>query len=229
MENELLKTLKTVLNILSRNSQLSFKNNDLFAISTTEIITPVGNILPLLFIHKSKLKNQIVGMDNLIKLVDILSKKQSIVRLNHIGFGYRVKSQELEKHRLANLVKKTDFHLYEEKSNDTALWLFLGNTEKWDKPLIEFVPVENNHEIIDYLLPHIQIDIDTKLNSVEINEIIKKVFNNDIKPHHIIINGITYIVRNRLGVIDGVNIFLDLATNSRNVKLHRQNDLKKII
>ena len=82
---------------------------------------------------------------------------------------------------------------------------------------------------IDFFLSHIQIDIDTTLDSSGIEDVVKEVFNNSVKLYHVaIINGITYIVRNRLGVIDGVNIFIDLATNSRNVKSHRQINLKKI-
>lgn len=153
----------------------------------------------------------------------------SIVRLNHIGFGYRVKSQQIERRRLIGLIRKTDQYLYEEESNDFGLWLFMGNTENWGKPLIEFVPVEADHPQIDFFLPHVQIDIDTTLNASEIKKVVKKVFNNGIKSYHVtVINEVTYIVRNPLGVIDGVNIFLDLATNSRNVKFHRQNYLRKI-
>ena len=158
-----------------------------------------------------------------------MDSNNSIVRLNHVGFGYRVKSQQIERQRLIDLARKTDQYLYEEESNDFGLWLFLGNSEVWENPLLEFVPVEADDPQTDYFLPHIQIDIDTTLNASEIEKVVKEIFHNAITSYHIaVINGITYIVRNRLGVIDGVNIFIDLATNSRNVKFHRQNYLRKI-
>jgi hypothetical protein len=199
-------------------------------ITDSNIITPIGDVSPILFAHKSKLENQLVDLSLLQNLIIAMDTNNSIVRLNHIGFGYRVKSQQQERLRLIALAQKTDVFLYEEESNDFGLWLFLGNTGVWENPLIEFVPVEKvDDPDIDYYLPHIQIDIDTTLTAVEIEKIIKTIFGDAIKPYHVaVINGITYIVRNRLGVVDGVNIFLDLATNSRNVKYHRQNILKKI-
>jgi hypothetical protein len=130
---------------------------------------------------------------------------------------------------LIKLVQKTSFHLYEEESNDFGLWLFMGNINNWQNFLVEFVPVNKSQEIYDEFLPHIQIDVDTKLNASEIENLIKKYFGGEVKPYRIaVINGITYIVRLELGILDGVNIFLDLATNSRNVKYHRENFLKKI-
>lgn len=105
----------------------------------------------------------------------------------------------------------------------------MGNINNWQNFLVEFVPVNKSQEIYDEFLPHIQIDVDTKLNASEIENLIKKYFGGEVKPYRIaVINGITYIVRLELGILDGVNIFLDLATNSRNVKYHRENFLKKI-
>lgn len=222
------KTLREIITILSSSKNLDFKNC-LIELTDSQIITPIGDISEMLFKQKSKLKDELIDLELFKKFILILDSNNLIVRLNHLGFGYRVKSQKIEKQRLVNLVRKTDKNLYEEESNDFGLWLFLRDTQEWEKPLVEFVPVEADHPEIDYFLPHIQIDIDMKLNSSEIENIIKKTFNNIIKPYHIvIIDGITYIVRNRLGVIDGVNIFLDLATKSRNVQLHRQNYLKKL-
>ncbi len=224
----LYQTLKEIFQILSSCKDIKFDECSV-QVSDSQIITPIGNVTPILFNQKSKLKNKMINLDLLRNLMSLLKTNNSIVRLNHIGFGYRVKSQQMEKQRLIKLTQKTNQYLYEEKSNDFGLWLFLGNTGKWEKPLIEFVPVEADHPQIDFFLPHIQIDIDTSLNSSEIEKIIKEIFNKTIKPYHVaVINGITCIVRCPLGIIDGVNIFIDLATNSRNVKNHRQNFLTKI-
>lgn len=221
------KTLREIITILSSSKNLDFKNC-LVELTDSQIITPIGDISEMLFKQKSKLKDELIDLRLFKKLISILDSNNLIIRLNHLGFGYRVKSQQIERQRLVNLVRKTNQYLYEEESNDFGLWLFLGNTEKWENPLVEFVPVEADHPEINYFLPHIQIDIDTTLNTREIDEVVKEVFNDIVKPHHIIIDDITYIVRNRLGVIDGVNIFLDLATNARNVQFHRKNILRKI-
>lgn len=228
MENKLLESLRSIINTLSSNTKLNFDNEDLFKISSTDITTPIGNPLILLK-EKSKLKDKIIDLNLLKDLVNYFNNDDSIIRLNHIGFGYLVDSKQSEKQKLVKLVQKTEFYLYEEESNDFGLWLFMGNTDKWQDILVEFVPVEKSNKNYDQYLPHIQIDIDTKCSSVEIDNLIKKYFGNKITSYHIaVINGITNIVKIKLGVIDGVNIFLDLATNSRNVKYHRENLLKKI-
>lgn len=227
-KKNLYQTLEEIFQILSSCKKLEFGNCPV-KVGDSQIITPIGNVTPFLFNQKSKLKDELVDLYLLKNLMSALDSNNSIIRLNHVGFGYGVKSQQIERQRLISLVRKSDHCLYEEESNDFGLWLFLGNTETWEKPLIEFVPVEAEDPQIDYYLPHIQIDIDTTLNTSEIEKVVKEVFHNTINSYHVaIIDGITYIVRNRLGVIDGVNIFIDLATNSRNVKFHRQNYLKKI-
>lgn len=228
MQN-IFQTLKEIIDILSSNENIDF-NESLVEVNDSQILTPIGDVTSVLFKQKSKLENQIIDLDLLKKFLKVLDDNHTIIRLNHIGFGYRVESQQVEKQRLIDLVRKTDKYLYEEESNDFGLWLFLGNTENWEKPIVEFVPVEVDRPQIDYFLPHIQIDVDTTLNANEIENQLKKVTDEKIKSYRIaIINGITYIVRCRLGVIDGVNIFLDLATNARDVKFHRQNIMKKIV
>ncbi len=228
MKNKLLESLRSIIENLSFDTRLSFNYKDLFRISSTEIATPIGNSLAL-FKQKSKIKDKLIDLNLLKSLVNYFNTKDLIIRLNHIGFGYLVNSKQMEKQRLIKLVQKTKYFLYEEESNDFGLWLFVGNTCNWQKPLIEFVPVEKSSENYDEFLPHIQIDIDTKLNANEIEDLVKRYFGDNIIPYRIaVIDGITYIVRIKLGVIDGVNMFLDLATNSRNVKFHREKILKKI-
>jgi len=227
-QQTLLRTLKTIIGILSINKNLLFENSDLFEISSSKITTPIGDPLTL-FKQKSRTRDEIIDLGQLKDFVNYISTSDSIVRLNHIGFGYLVDDKQLEKQRLIKSVQETNFYLYEEESNDFGLWLFMGNIEKWQNPLIEFVPVEKSYENFDEYLPHIQIDVDTKYSSVQIDDLIVKYFDNKVKSYHIaMIDGITYIVRVKIGSINGVNIFLDLATNSRNVKKHREEFLKKI-
>lgn len=228
-KNKILDVFQKVLSVLFCNETLVFQNTDLLDFSDTEIITPVGNILPLLSECKSKLPDHPVNFELLKQLINTLNNDRSIVRLNHIGFCYKVDSQEKEKERLINLLRQTKFHLYQEKSNDDGLWLFIGDTINWEEPMIELVPVEKtNDKWVDYWLPHIQIDIDTNLTAEEIEDRTTSVFTNAIEPYSITIDGTVYIVRNHLGIIDGINIKLDLATSARNVKFTRQHLLTRI-
>jgi hypothetical protein len=226
---QLINALNKMFTILSGSDKLVSKNTDLIDFSETEIFTPVGNIATLLNKHVSKLPDHPINF-NLLKLfVNKLNVGQSIIRLNHIGFCYKVNSQENEKKRLVGLIKSSNYHLYEEKSNDYGLWLFIGDTNKWEKQMIELLPVvKTDDKWIEYWLPHIHIDIDTNLSSKEIEDLIRIVYGNRIKPFPIIIDGIIYIERFRLGSIGGINLFLDLATKVRNVKYSRQNLLTRI-
>jgi len=226
--NKLNQNINNIFQILSLNRKINLSDCQI-KITDSQIITPVGDVSSILYHNMSALKDSTINLDKLKELILILDKNDSIVRLNHVGFGYLVEDKLLERHRLIDLVRKTDMFLYEEESNDFGLWLFIGDLSNWENPLVEFVPVKNNEQNIDFFLPHIQIDIDTTLNEEEIESLIYKVFDGVVKPYRIaVINGITYIVRNRLGVISGINFFLDLATKSRNVRYHRQNILKKI-
>lgn len=229
MKYQIVDTFKNIYSLLTCNDKLIFHNKELFNFSDTDIFTPVGNTLPLLLKYKSKLLDHPVNFELLRLLINRLTNDQSIIRLNHIGFCYKVFSQEKEKERLIDLIKQTKFHLYQEKSNDDGLWLFVGNVNNLEEPLIELVPVEKTTDKwVDYWLPHIQIDIDTNLTTKEIENRVLTIFGTTIKPYLITIDGIVYIVRNHLGNVNGVNIYLDLATSERNVKLMRQHLLTRI-
>lgn len=239
MENHFVTTISEIFKILSSNINLSNlnnkiligedKNNQLLELTKNKINTPIGNILPLLFDNKSCLHDSAVDISKLTKLVKVLSVPQSIVRLDHIGFCYKVDSGPEEKERLIKLIRQTSFYLYEEPSNDSGQWLFVGNTDRWEDPLIEFVPVETTDDKWkNNWLPHVQIDINTSLTADEIIVHVSSIYGKSIKPYLIIIEGVAYIVRCRLGIIDGVNINLDLATKSRNVESLRKNTWLKV-
>jgi len=230
MESNLLIKLHSVLNTLFANDNLSFKDKDLFKLSDSDIQTPIGCILPLFNTQKSKLKDQFIDYDLLRKLIDKLSENKSIIRLDHVGFCYKVDSLEKEKERLINLTKQSKYHLYQEPSNDDGLWLFFGNIKNLYNPVIELVPIQHTDDKwVDYWLPHIEIDIDTTLNGNEAEYLVKSVCGNSIVPFAITIGNDICIVRNRLGTIDGVNITLDLATTARKVKSLREEVWKRII
>lgn len=221
-------TLSEVLRVCAIAEKLRITDKDLLTIRDDKILTPVGDIFPLLTKHKSSLKDHFVDINSLKILITNLTKIAAIVRLNHIGFCYKVDSQEIEKARLLGIVKNKSTNLYEESSNDNGMWFFLGNRDNWEDTMIELIPVEStNDRWKDYWLPHLHIDIDTTLSEKKLREHAKSAFGNAVKPFSIAIDGIVYIVRNRLGIIDGVNITIDLATNARNVKYQRLSLLKE--
>ena len=228
--NQLNSTINQLISILSQNKTLNFTHKNFPLFKDEKIITPIGNIGPQLKHDQSSLPNNLVSLDKLQNLLTKLQQKNSLIRLSHIGFCYQVASQKKEVLRLIGAAKTKKISLYEEPSNDAGKWLFLGNISNWQNPVIEFIPIENtNDPNSKYWLPHIQIDVDTKLSGEAIETIVKTVFDKEITPFPIKIDGITYIIRNRLGIINGVNIFLDLATSSRSVKYLRQDIWKKIV
>jgi hypothetical protein len=229
MGTKFFATLKQVLQALSVNNKLVIQNKELVSVSDHKILTPVGDISPFLFNHISQLKDQFVSLEQLQKFINELTNNNAVIRLNHIGFCYKVSSREQEKERLTKLVKESEMHLYLEPSNDEGTWFFIGNADNWEDSMIELIPIEKTEDKwADYWLPHVQIDIDTTLTEEEIRSYVRSSFGDTVVPFSIKIDGVVYIVRNRLGTTDGVNITIDLATNSRNVKYQRLNLLKRV-
>ncbi len=224
---DLSETLGNVLDLLSTISKLTVPEK-LLSIKNGAILTPAGDANSLFSYRRSNPENRFTDTGRLRSLIARLSDDNSLVRLNHIGFCYKAGSVGEERRRLAALVKGTGMGLYEEPSNDEGAWFFIGDAQSWEDMMVELIPVEKtNDPHADYWLPHIHIDIDTNLGENEISGHISSFSGNELKPFPISINGTIYIVRSRLGSIDGVNIMLDLATKSRNVRYQRLHLLRK--
>ncbi len=236
--------LKEIFKLLSLNRQLeSFVKDDEIAILATDnktllstissqLVFPINLEIEKIFEYKSSLKDDFVSFEPIETLIQDLSQRDAVVSLNHIGFCYKTDSQTQERQTLTNNVSDSNWHLYEENSNDQAKWYFIGNTDYWNDPLIELLPVtDTSDKWLPYWLPHIHVDIDTKLTCEEIESITKRIFNkSNVVPFRVTaIDNIVYTIRLRLGIVSGVNIDLDLSTNSRNVQVQRQILLKKII
>lgn len=221
--------LNDVLHTLTANSALSVPEQ-LVSIKGNEVSTPLGNAISLFAYRGNSSKSAPVDMDGLKNLVARMSGQNALIRLNHIGFCYKAESIKEERKRLAVLMKNSPLFLYEEPSNDEGAWLFVGNVRRWEDMMVELIPVEKtNDPYADFWLPHIQIDVDTDLNEFEIFEHVKTAFGDRVVPFPIRIEGVVYIVRCRLGSVEGVNMMLDLATVSRNVRYQRLRLLKKVI
>jgi hypothetical protein len=205
-------------------------NNNILTVDSENITTPINRINSIYDMYKSSLDDTSPNIGELTSFINKLTAQDAIIRLNHIGICYKTESQKAERQLLVKEVNDTNFLLYEEPSNDNGLWLFIGNTSNWEDPLLELLPVEDTTDKwVNYWLPHFQIDIDTNLDHSEIERVITETFNSVVKPFRItIIDGVVYTVRARLGIVDGINIDLDIATKSRNVQYSRSNILKKL-
>ncbi|MCX6791225.1 MAG: hypothetical protein NTV62_03490 [Candidatus Gribaldobacteria bacterium] len=207
------------------------EGQELLHISATDIQIP-GISLPVNFFGKpSLLPDEFAPMDQIKELFQYLTANNLFGRLNHLGFCYAVDSAQSEKERLIDEVKKTKLHLYEEVSDDSSVWLFLGDTSNWQSPMLEFVINEKTTDPRkDYWLPHFQIDIDTYLDGNEIEKLIIDNFKGRIEPYRIIENkGMIILVRARLGVIAGINIALDMGFEGRMPRYHRTKILTQLV
>lgn len=220
------------LNFVKDNqAEISISSGEtLFKVSSGDMSVPGVSIHKNFFGKPSLLKDNFVSDTQIQKLISVLSEKESILRLNHIGLCYSVDSIEREKQRLLKLANQNNLNLYEEESRDNFMWLYVGETTKWYDPLVEFVPVEKvNDKWKDYWLPHFQIDIDTNLVVDDIESIIVDVFNEKVKPYRlVVVNNYVCVSRARLGIISGINIDLDIGTEGRMSRYHREKLLKKL-
>ena len=229
--------LYNVLNILAPLNNLEklsdssiVLNNRLLKMTPNHIRSPVVNLKDRLEKYPSPLEDEFISLDTFSLFVDELKKQNSLVRVNHIGFCYKVTSIKIERQKIVKQIEKTPLHLYEEPSNDAAAWLFIGDVKNWQDPLIELLPVENtNDSWVNLWLPHIHIDIDTTEDAQSISDISNKFFKNSITPFNVtVIEGVIYTVRLRLGIASGINIDLDLATNKRDVEYARTKLWKRV-
>lgn len=240
MSSKLNKEILKIFEILSKNKKLNYfkdsivslenREGELLKITDQDITSPISELITTLVSKPSPLPNQSPDYELLNSLIEELTKQESVRGLNHIGFLYHVESLDQEKARLMSKMKTSSFKLYEEPSNEKAKWYFIGDTTSWDQPMIEMVPVESNGDtFIDYWLPHIHIDIDTNMDENQIESLFYKVYDGDPKPYRaVVIDEIVFVIRLRLGIIDGVNLFIDLSTNHRDVKKLRQNSYKQL-
>ncbi len=222
----MIKTLNIILNELpdirdsfSRSFRIEVKGKPLFSIRYSQITTPyLTNTLDI-FKYKTKLKEESLSSDVILRILSDIKATKKYKRLNHIGFCYKVRSKVDEVKKLVNVVTKTEFSVYQEPSSDESDWIFIGDRTEISSPMIEFLPNEGNSDDkwIDYWLPHIHVDIDTDLSPDQIRSLVKKHITDPHIPHSIIIDGICYTQRVRIGCLDGVNLFIDISTNNRDL------------
>jgi|GEM_PF-1049013 len=236
LENKFCKTLLNVFNLIEPSWLVdgtlninTVGNANLLELGDLSIKFPLPSLKDKLFSFTSPLSDSFVSDENFKDLMKIV--KPAMIRLNHIGFCYYTTTRDKDLTDLIAQFSKTDLHLYQEPSNDSSLWLFAGNTEDWQKPLFEIIPITNRSDKwVDYWLPNFQIDIDTTLTAEEIENAINQSFGGKVLPYKaVVIDGVVYVIRARLGVVSGINISLDLATSKRNVEYLRTKTIKKLV
>jgi len=222
-----------VFRLLSYDANLQFHANKAVRITASGTmplmqINPTNIILPVYPPHtQSPLTDSFIDMELLKKFIKLMSEKKSFLRLNHIGFCYRVKSKIEERKRIQQEVQKTEWNLYEMESVDESLWLFIGDNKIWTDPLIEYLPVEKTDDPdVDIWLPHIHIDVDTNMTMIAVEDAANSAFDGKVTPFRL--NPVGYSVRLRLGLVSGMNIMIDLATNKRDTEYGRKHMLTKI-
>jgi hypothetical protein len=211
--------------IVDDNVRIATKKREtIFEISKEGISIPFLSFKDAFFARLSPLPEAFVEIDNLKTLIKDLSKRKSIVRFNHLGFCYQVDSVSKEKERIFDQVSSSLWTLYREPNNSGCPWYFVGELSSWDNPVLELIPIgETGDQWKDYWLPHIQVDVDTSLSAEELKEIINRIFRGQPKPIETVnINGRVFVVRIRLGLVAGINIDLDFATNLRNTQKTRE-------
>ncbi|MFA5136068.1 MAG: hypothetical protein WC489_01610 [Patescibacteria group bacterium] len=142
--------------------------------------------------------------------------KDHNVKLNHLGFGYRVHDLGIElddfKHRLDK-----DFELLEESSGDEAnnRWFFIKHKTDPSVPKIELV-LYLTDKYKGFYCPQFQIDIDTDLSYEAIRQITDEVLGKDFFFWKYDIAGYGVVMAMaKIGQIDGVHILVGIGTNLR--------------
>ncbi len=192
----------------------------LFSIEAGKVATPLtDDTISSLFAYRSKRADEVVEQSATEGIITGLKANEGFKGINHIGFHYKAASKEAEVKRITDEASKQGWHVYQEPSIDDAAWVFVGDISRITDPLLEFLPLEGQptDKWVDYYLPHIQFDIDTRLPPDEIEAIVKKFIRKPFTPYPIKIDGVTYIQRVNLGCLDGVNLMLDISTNRRDI------------
>jgi hypothetical protein len=205
---------------------------ELLAISRKNIQSPFSEIIKKVFEKPSSLIDEDEFLDDrlLCNLLREIIRNATIVRLNHLGFCYRVQSVIQERKNFVSITTKSQFYPYEMTSCDNSLWLFAGNIAQWCDHMLEFLPIKNDfgNKEVDYWLPHLHIDIDTGLHYEKIIKVSNSILKGLRSVNTMRENGFVTKIRIWLGVISGINIHLDLGTSINNTRYMRKVMLKRI-
>lgn len=155
----------------------------------------------------------------------------TIIRLNHLGIGFKTRDIISEVKKIKHLVTKNQgLHLYEEESGmANERWFFLGNRENWECPMFEIVMSKSN-QTHDYWKPQFQIDFDTSLSIEELKQLTNKFLRPEFLVWELDVPEVGVVcAMGVVGDINGTKISLGLGTALRNTRFFREKILKEII
>jgi hypothetical protein len=141
--------------------------------------------------------------------------KNNILRLNHLGLGYRVNNIDEELNGYKKYLTE-DFELVEEDSGDKInnRWFFVRHKENRSIPKVELIFYFSDK--YKYFCPQFQIDVDTDLPYEELNRIVEShlgkgffFWKYDVPNYGVV------MAMGKVGQINGVNILVGLGTNLR--------------
>lgn len=218
---KLLEQIRTIYQLLDDDR---IQELGLLQIDDTSLASPITSDMLSLFSYRTNRPNKFREQGIVEDLITTIKANGNFKGINHVGFCYKVLSKEAEVKRLIDISKDKNIPIHQEPSIDDGDWLFVGDITEITNPLIELIPHEGKtkDQWIDYWLPHIQFDIDTALSPEGIKAIVREFIREPGVPYSIQIDGITYIQRVHLGTVEGVNIFLDIATNNRDINYRHQ-------
>lgn len=165
----------------------------------------------------SKLKSKDISCWNKFDLYfSFLNKiKNNVTKLNHVGFGYRINSLDLELQIFKNKLLSS-FELVEEKSGDPKnnRWFFLKHKTNRLVTKVELVWYFSQ-KYHDYC-PQFQIDIDTNLSFKDIKKVADTLLGKDFFFwKYDVLNYGVVMAMGKIGQINGVKILLGVGTNLR--------------
>lgn len=227
MENftkKLYQTLELITPFLSTNPfpeqkfalNIKGRKSDVFKIKADSITLLDQPLTRNFFQRTSTLTDAWIDEKQLTKFLQFLQKASASFLLNHVGFCYQVKSQTKEQNRLSKIAGGLKTNIYSAPSNDLALWLFIGEKNNHQQPMLEFLPVKKAEDYFaDYWLPHIHLDLFTTLTSNQIKYTTHNILKGSRTANPtVVFDNIIYQQRVWLGVVDGININLDLSNNT---------------
>jgi len=228
---KLLSNSKNITIYKDERLKILSKDKLLLEISKNQVTGIFKNLINKLN-RKSRLSDAFCNLNYLVNFLKYLDLHKHLLGFGHLGFCYQVKSPQQEKQQLKQDCSLAQIHLYQIPSTTPELWLFAGKTNELPYPMVEFLPIDKGVKdyYLDYWLPHIHFDIDTNLPPEKIKYLVHSLFKGSrtANPSVVYPEGI-YQQRVWLGVIEGVNIDLDLSTNLTKNKTERRTCMKKLI
>lgn len=154
----------------------------------------------------------------------------SLVRLNHVGVSYFCDDLQKEVENLKGVSGSANISLYEEQSSEPdERWLFMGNADNWEDPMVEFVLNNNANSAVISWKPAFQIDIDTTLTLEQVKVLADQHLGKGFIQWQLDIPDYgTVLGMGLLGNVGNAKIALGIGTNLRGTEEYRKNELKPL-